>query len=236
VRVRKVVQPVVILLLVLLAFWGCDQITNRETPIKRTGPETKGGFSDAPVSPNQTLMEDEMAEMTSPTKQPKAVIMPTSHSSWVKNGVYEVFGEAENVGKATGNRIRARVIVKSPGWRERLKTVETLIDRSTLAPGQKSSFRVRFDGVDPNDIGSYVLMMIVEPSETTFVVGPGQELQANAQGLRGETLSEKEARLRRDDSQSTGGSQDKEDAPDWIVLLLISTGALWSVFRYRQWQ
>ena len=174
-----------------------------------------------------------MPEMTSETEQEKAVIFPT-HSSWVSNGVYEVFGEVENIGKATGRNIKTRVVFKSPSWFTRLAVVETPINRTTLAPGEKSSFRARYPG-DPNKVGGYVLMTVTDPPTTGFI----EPKEDDFIGLTTETVARLDLSddARSPDSKaSTGPGASGMEGPNWLLLLLLITGSVWGAFRYSQWR
>ncbi len=160
---RSIVQLLVVLLLVLLlafaaAQWMMDDGERRVT----TGGPKDGGFEPAPLSKNQTILEEPIVDPGSPTQQPKHILRPISHSGWVNGDVYEVFGEIENEGVITARGIRLRVHFKDAKWR-RLGIVEVPIDRPTLAPGERSSFRVIFRDGNPNLVGEYILMTLTRP-------------------------------------------------------------------------
>jgi len=230
-----IIRLAIVVVLLLLLFWGCTRGgIGPKTEVRRTGPQNEGRFEDAPLSGNQGRMEREVDETTSAAEQEKAVIHPT-HSSWIDNGVYEVFGEVENIGKATGKNIRTRVIFKNPSWFTRLAVVETPIDRPTLAPGQKSSFRARYSG-NPNNVGGYVLMTVTDPPTTGFIETQEGDFQGLTTGTaaRSDFIDESES----PDSQASTGSKGagRLEGPNWLLLLLLITGSVWGAFRYNQWR
>ena len=171
--------------------------------------------------------------MTGAPEQDKAVIFPI-HSSWVNHGVYEVFGEVENIGKATGKNIRTRITFKDISWFTRLAVVETPIDRTTLAPGQKSSFRARYAG-NPENVGSYVLMTLTDPPTTGFIEPKEDDFMGLTTGTvpRSDLIDEAESP---DSKASTGPGAGGLEGPNWLLLLLLITGSVWGAFRYSQWR
>ena len=155
---RSLLQVIIIIiLLLLLAFWGFSALQGGAREIVWKNRPKQGKFEDAPLSTNQTLREEPIEPSNSPPEQLKPILRPVSHSGWLNQGVYEVFGEIENEGLATARQVKAKAILKDGDWR-RLAELETLVDRPTLAPGQKSKFKVVFRGKDAKKVGSYVLM------------------------------------------------------------------------------
>lgn len=229
-----IIRLATVAVLIALLLWGCARGgVGPKTEVQRTGEQNEGRFEDAPLSDNQSLMEKEMPDMTSATEQKKAVLFPT-HSSWVSNGRYEVFGEVENIGQATGRNIKTRVIFKSPNWFTRLAVVETPIDRTTLAPGEKSSFRARYPGNTKN-VGGYVLMTVADPPTTGFREFDQEEFIGLTTGTAaGVELYNGSESSNTTDGASAGGRG--LEGPDWRILLLLITSSVWGAFRFNQWR
>ncbi len=225
---------IVVVLSVLLLWGGARGGVGPNTEIQRTGETNEGQFGDAPLSDNQSRLEREMPEMTSATEQEKAVIFPT-HSSWVNDaGNYEVIGEVENVGKATGRNVRTRIVFKSPSWFTRLAVVETPIDRRTLEPGEKSSFSARYPG-DANHVGGYVLMTVTDPPTTGFREFEQEEFGGLTTGTV-VGLELYDASQSPDTTVSVTPASGGLAGPDWRILLLLITGSVWGAFRFNQWR
>ncbi len=216
-------------------FWGCSRVElGFKTEVQREGSQETPGFEDAPLSSNQSIFEREMEELRSATEQEKAVIMPISHSSWINNGVYEVFGEVENIGERPGRNILTRIIYKDPTWFTRLAVVETPVDRPTLAPGQTSAFRSVYRG-NPRHVGSYVLMTVTDSPTTGFIEDSGDDFRGDT------TATAAVLQISGDDEDSRGGRKASADddglaGPNWLILLLLITSAVWGAFRYAQWR
>jgi hypothetical protein len=152
---RAVAQLLIILLLIVLVVFLAGD------PIEKVRPlESKPRFKDAPFSTREGMKEARIGKSGSPPEAPKAVIEPLSHSGWVNQGAYEVFGEVKNVGAATGRDVSAAVTLKDAEWNT-LGHADALIDRPRLAPGEKSAFKVRFRTKQPDDVKGYVLIVTI---------------------------------------------------------------------------
>lgn len=159
---RAVIQVLIILLLVLLlVFWALGAPGSRKRIVRRGVPNAgKVETDNARMPLDETVLEKDEEMSQAPPEEKKPVTEAVSHSGWVNNGAYEVFGEVKNVGNNTARQVKARVIFKNGKW-ERLGEVENLVDNPTLAPGQKSGFKVVFKTGDPKTVGSYVLLFTV---------------------------------------------------------------------------
>ena len=159
---RAVIQVLIILLLVLLlAFWALGEPGGQKKTVKRITPKLgKVSTKNVEVPLDETVMEEEEEPSKSPPEEKKPVAEAVSHSGWVKGGAYEVFGEVQNVGNATAHQVTAHVIFKNGKW-EKLGEEEALVDRATLEPGGKSAFRVTLKTNAPEQVGSYVLLFKV---------------------------------------------------------------------------
>lgn len=159
---RAVIQVLIVLLLVLLlAFWALGAIGNHKRIVRKGPPETsKIDTGNARIPLDERILDGEEAKSQSAPEEPKPIPQVISHSGWFNNGAYEVFGQVQNVGSVTARQVKAHVIFKNIVW-VKLGEVESLIDNPTLAPGQKSNFKVAYKGGDAEDVRTYVLLFTV---------------------------------------------------------------------------
>ena len=158
---RAVIQVLIVLLLVLLlAFWALGKSGNQRRIVHQGPPEAKVTTENAQVPLDETVLEAPEEMSQAPPEQQKPIPQAVSHSGWFNNGAYEVFGQVQNVGNITARRVRAHVIFKNIVW-VKFGEVESLIDNPTLAPGQKSNFKVAYKGSGAKDIRTYVLLFTV---------------------------------------------------------------------------
>ena len=160
---RAVIQVLIILILIiLLAFGALAGLFKQRTAVRRINPKTGKVDTNVKLRADQTMLEEKEEASKAPPEENKAIVEAVSHSGWVNNGSYEVFGQVENVGNATARQVKAHVIFKDVQW-AKVGETERLIDIPTLAPGAKSGFRVALKTNNPNQVRSYVLLFTLAP-------------------------------------------------------------------------
>jgi len=178
---RALIQVLIVLLLILLlAFGAIAGLFNQDRTSRRGNPKTgKTKTNKADLSTDEGLLEDEDELSKSLPEEAKPIVNAVSHSSWTNNGGYEVFGQVENIGNATGRQIKAHIIFKDVDF-QTIGEKEELIDIPTLGPGDRSGFKVTYKTGSPERIRSYVVI-ITQP--LTRQSG-GRSGQASAAGNR----------------------------------------------------
>lgn len=150
---------IVLLLGLLLAFGILGNLKQKVTRREVT-PRLGKNVSEAPVGPGESVMEEPVEPIKNPPEEAKPVIESLSHSGWVNNGAYEVFGEAQNNGNRVARQVKANVLFKNGSW-EKVGEASAFVNSPTLAPGQKTAFKVVFRTREPDKIGSYVILFSV---------------------------------------------------------------------------
>ncbi len=160
---RAVIQVLIILLLILLlAFGALAGLFKKKPTVRHDRPKYGRVETDVKLRPDQTIADEKEETAKAPPEEHKAIIEVISHSGWVKGKSYEVFGQVQNVGNATGRQIKAHVIFKGTDW-IKLGETERLIDIPTLAPGAKSDFKTALSISDPKQVRTYVLLFTLGP-------------------------------------------------------------------------
>ncbi len=155
---RVVKEIIVILLLILLLIFGALSQPGGQKIRKGDDKPTRDVASDdLPISNDASVVENAIEKSDSSPEENKAITEAFSHSGWLNNGAYEVFGVVENVGTITARQVTARVIFKSNDWK-RLGEVQALVNNPTLVPGARSDFKVFYRGRDAADVKTYVLL------------------------------------------------------------------------------
>lgn len=158
---RGVATALILLLLSLLLVW---QVTRPSPPVPKKPPVVKPKVSleDKSVPAEEKVVEPPQPEPVAQPEEPKAIVELINHSGWVgKSGNYEVFGEVKNTGQAVAREVAVRVTFKDAAW-QLVGEASAPANRPTLAPGEKSAFKVVLPQRDrAARVGSYVAIVTV---------------------------------------------------------------------------
>ena len=135
-------------------------IEKTSPPPEPTGKLPSERFRDSPVDDGKPPLPE--GEEGSLTEEPKAIIRVINHTGWLNEGIYEVIGEVENTGALIARGVSFHVIFKD-GLFKTLVEVDEPADRTTIGPGDKSTFKIKLNDKNKSDIvGSYVIVPQIE--------------------------------------------------------------------------
>lgn len=147
-----------ILLLVAQALFSPPKIVKRPNN-KRSG---SGSFDGTSRRRDIDSTFDEL-EAVSASEERKPIVEMVNNSG-IRNpsGYYEVFGQVQNIGLVTARNVRVKVTFRDAAF-DQLALLEAPVDNRTLAPGERSNFKITLpDKNTSSRMGSYVALIMID--------------------------------------------------------------------------
>jgi len=159
---RRTTIALIMLLLFLLSF--VVLIATRPPIINvveiPSDPEPSGKLSTetdrmTPLDDGKPPIKDYKGSLT---EEPKAIIRVINHTGWLNEGIYEVIGEVENTGALIARGVSFHIIFKDGLFRTLIE-VDGPADKTTIGPGDKSTFKIKLDDKEKSElVGSYIVV------------------------------------------------------------------------------